>query len=240
MHTSNRIATLILAGGILATSAYAQAPTDLDKQLADLRTQAQAQDKQLAERQTVLKAQAPVAALVTSWESAESALNTFRKTDRVNTIETAKNKASSEYGKALEDAKKANADYTGMRAREKEAGTRLAAADITPEAKAEIQKELTGIKKQKEELLKTIKDLPAVAAAKSAEEAASKAYQEMAQEPEYAKLQQAQNEARNAMNKALEDAMKGDAAYNEIKTKRDDLNKQIQALAAQIQATKIK
>ncbi len=240
MHTSSRIAAIILAGGVLATSAYAQAPAESETQLADLRTQAQAQDKLLAERQTFLKSQAPVAALVASRESADAAFNTFRKNEKVVAIEAAKNKTSSEYGKALEDAKKANADYTALRAKEKEAGTRLAAADITAEAKAEIQKEMAAIKKQKEEMLKTIKDLPAVSAAKSAEEAASKAYQEMTSEPEYAKLQQAQNEARNAMNKALEDAMKGDAAYNEVRTKRDDLNKQAQALAAQIQAAKIK
>ncbi len=238
MHTGNMMATIILAGGLLASAAQAQVPTDLEKQLADLRTQAQAMDKQLSERQTYLKAQVPVASLVTTAESAEAAFAALRKTEKVVAIETAKNKASGEYNKLLEEAKKGSAEYTALRAKGKDANTRQQVADITPEAKAAISKELADVKKQKEELLKTLKEQPAVVAAKSADEAASKAYQEMTKEAEYVKLQQARDEARQAMNKAVEEAKKGDASYNEIKTKRDDLNKQVRELDAQVKAAK--
>jgi hypothetical protein len=230
------MATIVLAGGLLASAAQAQVPTDLEKQLADLRTQVPAVDKQLSERQTYLKAQAPVAALVTTAESAEAAFAALRKTEKVAAIETAKNKASGEYNKLLEEAKKGSAEYTALRAKEKDAHTRQQAADITPEAKATISKELADVKKQKEELLKTLKEQPAVVAAKSADEAAIKAYQDMTKEAEYVKLQQARDEARNAMNKAVEEAKKGDASYNEIKTKREYLHKQECELGAQMKA----
>ncbi len=66
--------------------------------------------------------------------------------------------------------------------------TRQQATAITPEAKAAISKELADVRKEKEEILQTLKEQPAVVAAKSADEAAIKAYQDMTKRDDLNKL----------------------------------------------------
>lgn len=230
---------MVLAGSLLAAAVYAaEEPTALEKQLAELRTQDKTLDMQLSERMTYLKAQATVAALVSASESADAAFKALRNTDKVKAIEEARSKAGLDYSQAADAARKGSSEYDALRAKEKETHARKSAADLTPEAKAAIDKELADIKKQKDEMQKGFEAQPVVLAAKAAKEAADTAVAALTKEPEYAKLAQASQEARAALNKALEETKKGDAAYNEIKTKREDLSKQIRALNDQIKAAK--
>ncbi|MEI6211390.1 MAG: hypothetical protein WCR06_07160 [bacterium] len=238
MQTKNMIACIVLAGGLFASVTDAVEPTALETQLANLRTEVQALNVKLEQREHFLISQEPCVSFAETYKTTDAAFNKLRRDEKIDPIVSARDKAKNTHYNTLEKAKADSPELAALRAKEKDDYARMSGVSTTSEVRRVILEELASIHKQREVLLKAIEELPAVAAAKAAMEVANVAFLKMSTETGYAKLEQARNDALNAMNRAGHAAMKNDATHEQIRGNRDDLLKQILALEKQMQAAK--
>lgn len=241
--TGVALASIVLASVAVGQQTLPASATDhvaaLERRIADLNKEIGAAEQQKAERLKVLQEQKPVADLKKAFDDAEAAFQAFMKTEKPAKIVEARDKANAVVRSTLEDLKKADAEYPGLRTKISDARARRSAVGTTPEAAAEIDKEIAGYENQKTERRKVLSEMPAMVAAKKAADDAEAAFKEfVTNDPDYGKLKNAYDESRMRSTSQLEAAKAGDADYSALRAKMEDLRKQRAQISQQIATAK--